>query len=80
MVGLGRTSERRLHQPGCEAELGERAAEHVVGKVQQPARLVVDQLDPAVGVEQQQSFADRAEDRGVVSYIRVISAAPSPCV
>ena len=47
VVGLGGPSERCLHQPGREAELGERAAEHVVGQVQQPARLVVDELDPA---------------------------------
>ena len=66
VVGLGGPSERRLHQPGREAELGQRAAEDVVGQVQQPACLVVDELDPASGVEQQQSLADRAEHRRVV--------------
>ena len=76
----GRLDERRR-----QAEVVERAADDVVGQAEQPARLVVDELDPAVEVDEQQAFADGVQDGAVVlvhpgdlALAHAVGLAPQP--
>ena len=67
---VGRASARRAARATSavgQAELGHAAGRpRVAGQAEQPPRLVVDQLHPALGVEQQQPLAHGVQHRVVV--------------
>jgi hypothetical protein len=58
----------RRSQRGREPELVDAAADRVVGQREQPAGLLVEQLQPARTVEEQQALADRVQ-HGVVVLV-----------
>lgn len=73
VVGLGALADGRLDERRREPEVGDRPALAVRGQLQEAAGLLVRQLDPMVGVEEQEPLADGVEDGLVDSYIRVSS-------
>ena len=66
VVGLGGAAAGGGDQSGRQVEVLDPGADHVVRQRQQAPRLVVDQLHAPLPVEQEQTFADRVEDGGVV--------------
>ena len=85
VVRLGGLSDGGIDQRRGKPQLAHRAADHVLGQVEQSTCLVVDELHPVLVVEEQQALADGME-HGVVVLVhasqlllaQTVGLAPQP--